>query len=558
MYKFLKSRIIMKKALLFFAAALFCSTVFCTNYYCSPSNTSATTPNNGKSIAKPWPRLDKLFSGTQTWAKTIVAGDTIFMLKGNHGNVKMTYKYASNVVFMSYPGDTATLARLNFVGASHVKIANLKISREFNISTAVPTKGDCVAMDNLSDHITIDNCWIFSAYDPSNFTEAQWIGMDNGISCAANHSLITNNHIMNVEAGASVNGVGTVFSHNLVENIADDGLRLADDSVKIEYNIVRNMYVKDDNHDDMLQSSSHSATTGGVGGGTVTACEIRGNQFIAMVLPIKYPNVVYGSTIGTTIPVHDWNGVPVEPQGIGCFDGMFKDWIVENNIIAVESAHGIAFFGAINCKILNNTLIEPPSNLNTNSYAQIELFSHKNGTPSTGNLVRGNFVKRITNLLDESTRKPNPDPTNIIDFNHVVAYPDYTKYFVDYKGYDFHLKAGAPCIGQGSADGTPTIDLDGVTRTLPYDAGCYNYAGEKTAINNVFVNTGARLSVVNSRLLIKNINGETTVRIFDAKGLIVATKTTNENSLEFKLNTKGLYLVQIQSGTIKSSLKIVL
>ena len=41
--------------------------------------------------------------------------------------------------------------------------------------------------------------------------------------------------------------------------------------------------------------------------------------------------------------------------------------------------------------------------------------------------------------------------------------------------YNVKLKAGAPAIGAGIATGAPTVDILGVTRTAPYDAGAYSY-----------------------------------------------------------------------------------
>jgi hypothetical protein len=486
-----------------------------------------------------------------------VAGDTIYLLKGKHERFVISYKYAKDVVFMSYPGDTAILSRATFTGASHVKLANVIVSRESQFLTPGLPVAKTISMDATSDHITVENCLVYSAFDPINFTQADWLKMDDGIYCMAPHCLITNNHIMNINVGSSVDGVGTVFSHNLVENIADDGLRTASDSVKIEYNIVRNLYVRDINHDDLFQCSSVNS-----GAGTVTAVEMRGNILLAMQLPIKYPKVVYGTDSVFDPYFNKWInliGVPVVPQGIGNFNGFYKDWIVENNIIAVESAHGIAFYGALNCKILNNTVIESPANLSaTDNFANIEIYSHKTRGLSKGNLVRGNFAKKIYCIFSDSNRATNADPSNVFDHNYTDPNPDYTKYFVDYMGYDFHLKPGAKCIGQGSDNGTPTIDLDGVTRTLPYDAGCYNYNAEKpSAVKEVFMNNGAKLTVDNAHLLVENINGETTVRIFDTNGRTVATKTTNQNSLEFALNNKGLYILfkfnRVQINQVRKS-----
>jgi hypothetical protein len=36
------------------------------------------------------------------------------------------------------------------------------------------------------------------------------------------------------------------------------------------------------------------------------------------------------------------------------------------------------------------------------------------------------------------------------------------------------LKSGAPAIGAGIATDAPAVDILGVTRTAPYDAGAYS------------------------------------------------------------------------------------
>ena len=41
--------------------------------------------------------------------------------------------------------------------------------------------------------------------------------------------------------------------------------------------------------------------------------------------------------------------------------------------------------------------------------------------------------------------------------------------------YNVELKAGAQAIGAGAATGAPTVDILGVTRAAPHDAGAYSY-----------------------------------------------------------------------------------
>ena len=40
---------------------------------------------------------------------------------------------------------------------------------------------------------------------------------------------------------------------------------------------------------------------------------------------------------------------------------MFVDWVIENNVVIVDHWHGITLGGARNCRIVNNTVIDPKS-----------------------------------------------------------------------------------------------------------------------------------------------------------------------------------------------------
>jgi parallel beta-helix repeat protein len=45
-------------------------------------------------------------------------------------------------------------------------------------------------------------------------------------------------------------------------------------------------------------------------------------------------------------------------QDIGCFDGFFDGWVVENNVVITDHWHGISFYGMKNSRIVNNTVID--------------------------------------------------------------------------------------------------------------------------------------------------------------------------------------------------------
>ena len=66
---------------------------------------------------------------------------------------------------------------------------------------------------------------------------------------------------------------------------------------------------------------------GGVGTGEVRDVVLRGNVIINNLNPDH--------------PLH------ATLQGIGCFDGLFVNWVVENNVVITDHWHGISLYGAI-------------------------------------------------------------------------------------------------------------------------------------------------------------------------------------------------------------------
>jgi hypothetical protein len=152
-----------------------------------------------------------------------------------------------------------------------------------------------------------------------------------------------------------------------------------------EYNRVQNDYVEDPpdpNHDDGFQS--WSVGPGGVGTGEVRNVVLRGNVFV-----------------NHTNPAHP---LRTSMQAIGCFDGWFVNWVVENNVVITDHWHGISFLGMRDSRIVNNTVIDlvagrpgPP---------WIAVNPHKNLTPSSNVIVRNNLGHRLRRLRHERDVRP--------------------------------------------------------------------------------------------------------------------------------------------------------
>jgi len=229
---------------------------------------------------------------------------------------------------------------------------------------------------------------------------------------------------------------------NTVENFAGDGLRGLGDYEVFENNTVMNCYDVNANHDDGFQSWSSGSD--GVGTGEVKGIVLRRNT----IINYTDPNQPFRGTL----------------QGIGCFDGFYVDWVVENNVIITDHWHGITFLGARNVRIINNTVVD--INQESPGPAWIMIDDHKNGTPSENCLIRNNLATKI-NAGEGVTE----------DHNLVIDFDWAGRYFVDYAGRDLHLAADSPAIDQGTAELAPSVDHDGVPRPqgAAVDIGAYEW-----------------------------------------------------------------------------------
>lgn len=207
-----------------------------------------------------------------------------------------------------------------------------------------------------------------------------------------------------------------------------------------EYNLVKNLYVVNENHPDGFQSWSINDDP------PRERVVLRGNTFINYT----DPNQPFRGSL----------------QGIGCFDGPYIDWIVENNVVITDHWHGISLYGAINSRIVNNTAVD--LNSVTPGPPWIGFFNHKDGTPSSNCILRNNMAQTFQISAGVTA-----------DHNYKIPnYAAYADLFVDYVNLNLHLKAGAAPINAGSAELAPAIDIEGRTRPQgsAIDIGAYEYA----------------------------------------------------------------------------------
>ncbi|MBE0536597.1 MAG: right-handed parallel beta-helix repeat-containing protein [Phycisphaerae bacterium] len=410
----------------FLLYALLCGPAWGAAYYVDPVNGNAANPGSAE---RPWLSLKEALAPGR-----LAAGDTVYLRTGDYGSIAITGRHDGFVTLQAVEGQQARASSVRFRNARFWCIRGLTVSAAF----AEPYKRqNLIDVGKDAADIAVEGCTLYSVEDSFDWSAEDWVAKAcNGIMVNGTRVRIDGNYLLNVAFGINVSGTHNTVTCNTVENFSGDGMRALGDDCVFRRNIIKNCYNVDDNHDDGIQS--WSTGPGGVGTGVVKNVILDGNLII-----------------NTTDPDQKHRGTL---QGIGCFDGMFENWLIVNNIIVVDHFHGISLYGAKNCRILNNTVID---NRPGRPVPWIMITKHKKGMPSTDNIVRNNL-----------TQQPiSPRELNQVDHNVVIT--DLEAFFANWRDFDFRLKPGCAAIGAGSNEGLFETDFFGNTRAsgTTIDAG---------------------------------------------------------------------------------------
>lgn len=522
-------------------------------FYIDPQNGDIS--NNG-SASSPWSTLQQVLDGNKIETRKydsypvsdtsiliiknpgapVKAGDTIMLLNGYHGAISAGEFYnVDYITIMAKPGHSPRVANLELRSCCKWIVHGLTISPSF--ATPHPN----ITLLQFSSHgwtgpsrdCIAEACTAYTVWDASQWTMQQW----DTVSCDAvwvpgNKTIIRNCYFKNVNFGISVIGDSCLIENNIVENFAGDGLRGLGNYDTFQYNKVKNCYAVNANHDDGFQSWSIGDS--GVGTGVVYGMVLRGNT----IINYEDTNQPFRGTL----------------QGIGCFDGMFEDWLVENNVVITDHWHGITLSGATNCKILNNTVVD----INDTSPGPpwISIGDHKNGTLSTGCLVRNNLTTSL-----------NISSAGVIQ-DHNIIVKNYNDYFVNYPKNDLHLKPGCNAIDSGSSDSAPAFDKDKNVRPFGarIDIGAYEW-GYTSKIINLYTthNTSLLSCIYNPHRETVTISAAGTnlkeITVFDTRGRVVLS-IFNIHQNRIYINTKllgsGVFIINAHAQTDQFSSRVVI
>lgn len=373
-------------------------------------------------------------------------GDTILLANGAYGDLTISNRNPAATVYLrAAPGATAVFTHIRIVNSSRWTVSGVDVKPRY---TSGADGTDAVALDG-SD-LAFEDSRVNYTDDVAPWSVADWLARaGNGISLDGTRLTVRGNTITAVDHGLNNSATDTLVSGNVIANFRGDGIRGLGDRTVYEYNTIKNAYGIDDNHDDGFQS--WSVGPGGVGTGVVKDVVLRGNVIIDFEDPNQFEKT--------------------ELQGIGLFDGMFENWVVENNLIITNHWHGISFYGAINVTILNNTVIDNDPTPEPDPWIMVH--AHKDGRPSTGVIVRNNIATDYS--LEGGVTA---------DHNLEITMAQAGAHFVNPAGGtgDYHLLATSSAVDVGSALGAPALDRDGVTRPqgLGWDLGAYEFADQVT------------------------------------------------------------------------------
>jgi hypothetical protein len=489
---------------------------FGADFYVDPVSGNDTTGNG--SSGSPWRTLQTVVDNkvqTRDWnmlpwnptrvlvtvnaGAPVHAGDTIWLRTGYHGPLTIQGAYnTSNVTIAAQAGHTPRLSRVFVRAAQNWILRGLSISPSH--ATPAADVGSIVDIDDdgfagPAYDVEVSDSDIFTVADASGWTANQWVDdAASGVDIGSARVTIRNNRVRNVRFGISVGGASARIQENLVDGFSADGLRGLGDDGLFEYNRVQNNYVEDPpdpNHDDGFQS--WSVGPGGVGTGEVRGVTLRGNIFV-----------------NHQDPSHPLRS---SMQAIGCFDGFFVNWVVENNVIITDHWHGISFYGMRDSRIVNNTVIDlapgapgPP---------WIAVVPHQDHRPSENVVIRNNVA------TDYDLQGTNVVGDHNLEFTMAQA----PTFFVA-PPFDMHLKPGTAAVDTGIATLAPPLDVEKVPRPqgAAYDLGAYERFAPTVSVDDTAAveGTGANTNAVFTVRLSANAVQQATVAFQTANGTATA------------------------------------
>lgn len=403
-------------------------------FYVDPAKGS--DGGNG-SKSRPWKTMERVLASGKL-GKQVKGGDVIYLMNGYHGKLDVrSIKSSKPISMVALKGHRPKVSYIAVDKSSQLVFKGLTISPSFGAS---PRSKSMVFISPSSSNITVRDNVIYTVANSKSWGIKQWLGARHGIINQAKHSKVIGNKISNVRFGIKSKGEHAYFGYNVIDGFSADGIQVSGGNHSVyEYNTIQNIRLSakyDKNHDDGIQFFKKK--------GSIEHIVLRGNRITSRTYPHKYNAAL---------------------QGVGCFDGTLKNFLVENNVVLVAHYHGMSFYGLYDSRIVNNTIYNPYTS--KKDRARLMIQPKKNGAASANIYVANNIAPQFMLRGKSITRKAN------LQVNQDKA----KQYYVDAAKYNMHLRKGAKAIDAGQSKYAPKLDHDRKPRPVGkgFDIGAYEY-----------------------------------------------------------------------------------
>jgi hypothetical protein len=308
---------------------------------------------------------------------TLQGGDRIVLEDGLHGLLDITgHVFEQPVTVAPAPGAEPLFTRVVITRSAGWELSGLTVRPMGTVRGALVSVGQ-------SRDIVIEGFDIASADNTDGWGKGIWKTLARtGISASGERITLRDNKILNVSHGISSRARAALVENNTISHFIADGIRgLGDDSI-YRGNHIDTCIKVDDHHDDGFQSWSVGPDRK-PGRGVVRNVRLESNRIENGDHPLK-----------CTL------------QGIGLFDGIYEDWVIVNNVVVVDSWHGITVMGARNVEVTRNIVVD--SRPGRPGPPWISITNHKDGRPPENGIVQGNVTQRDLSRSGGQWHVPRP------------------------------------------------------------------------------------------------------------------------------------------------------
>ena len=366
-------------------------------------------------------------------SERLAGGDRLLLAPGDHGALRIEGARFDPPLTIAAQQEGAHVDRIVVKNSAGLVIRGLQVwprtpqAREINL----------VETDGQSPGIRFEDMDIRGgprAQDYLSWAREDWTDTWalRGVRLRGADNTLRDSTVTAVTNGIITDGARAQVIGNEVRGFSRDGLRGLSSGSLFRRNTVRDCVDVDGNHDDGFQA--WVARPGRFGPSELHDVTLDGNTILEWTGPADHP-------------------LRCRLQGIALFDGPFENWTIINNLVVVSAYHGIALYGGIDSRVINNTVIS--STGAERNAPWIRQQATKRAAPR--NTVFANNVATAFRLGDA---EPTPLAQNVVS-----AMP--SRDFENPAAFDFRPRADSRLLGAADPDLAPPHDLTGRPRPDP-------------------------------------------------------------------------------------------